>query len=181
MVTKITGVSVSVFATRYGQPLNTVLWSARVESQTQRQAMTDKLVADSGYMKWVSSHSELFESAPVDGLSNVVASSLTATPTRFYSVLTAIAANGRLGDAVAFGIKAQQFVSDALRLPAAFLVPVYGPFGAVAWITGADSAADLDREAEMQMTNADYHKLVLEAGPLFIEGSGVNGLIEKIN
>jgi hypothetical protein len=41
--------------------------------------------------------------------------------------------------------------------------------------------ADLDKIAAMQATDAGYHAIVAEAGPLFIPGSGVNGLIAKIN
>jgi hypothetical protein len=181
MVSDIGGLPVSVFATRYGETLNTLMWSARVESQTELQGVTDKLIANADYLQWITTHSELFESAPLDRLASVVASSLMEGPKRFYNVLTATAANGRMGDAVAFGIKAQQFVSDALGLPTAFLVPVYGPFGAVVWLTGADSMSHLDGAVEMQMTNPDYHTLVAEAGPLFVESSGVTGLIEKVN
>lgn len=181
MVTDIGGIPVSVFASRYGEALNTLAWSARVESQTELQGVADKLLSNADYLEWVTSHSELFESAPLDRLATVVSSSLMEGPRRFYTVLTATAANGRVGDAVAFGIKAQQFVSDALGLPTAFLVPVYGPFGAVVWLTGADSMTELDAAVEMQMTNTDYHALVAEAGPLFAEGSGMTGLIERLN
>ena len=61
MVTEITGMAVSVFASRYGQPLNTIGWSARLESQAELQAVTDKLIANEDYLGWVSSHTELFE------------------------------------------------------------------------------------------------------------------------
>lgn len=66
-------------------------------------------------------------------------------------------------------------------MPNAFLSGVYGAFGTVAWITGADSMSDLDAVVDMQMTNTDFHELVNEAGSLFLPGSGMGGLIEKIN
>jgi hypothetical protein len=181
MVTEITGLAVSVFATRYGQPLNTVGWSTRVDTQAELQEANDKLMANQDYLGWLSSRSELFEDAASDQLSTVVSSTLAGAPKRFYTVLTAAAANGRMADAIAFGVRAQKFVADTTGLATAFLSAVYGPFGAVAWLTGADSMSDLDSLAAMQMTNADYHALVAEAGPLFIEGSGATGLIEKIN
>lgn len=180
-VSEITGMAVSVFATRYGQPLNTIGWSVRLESQAELQAATDKLMADQGYVQWISSHTDLFEDAATDQLSTVVSSTLAGAPKRFYTVLTAAAANGRLADAVAFGVRAQQFVAEATGLATAFLTGVYGTFGTVAWLTGADSMSDLDNLVAMQMTNADYHTLVAEAGPLFLAGSGTTGLIEKVN
>jgi len=179
-VTEITGMAVSVYGSRFGQPLNTIGWTARVDSQAELQAVTDKLMASEDYVSWIGSHSTLFETAPVDQLSTVVSASLAGAPKRFYSLLTALAANGRMGDAVAFGVRAQQFVAEVTGLATAFLVANYGPFGGVAWLTGADSADELDALATAQMANADYHALVAEAGPLFIPGSGVTSLIEKV-
>jgi hypothetical protein len=181
MVSEITGMAVSVFASRFGQPLNTIGWSTRLESQAELQAATDKLIANEDYLGWISSHTELFEAAPSDQLSTVVSSTLAAEPKRFYTLLTAAAANGRLADAVAFGVRAQQFVADTTGMATAFMSGVYGAFGTVAWLTGADSMGELDDLVAMQMTNADYHALVAEAGPLFLPGSGTTGLIEKIN
>jgi len=181
MVTGITGNPVSVFATRYGQPTNTIGWSVRVESQAQLQADFEKLTVNEGYLQWVTAHAELFDGAPTDQLSTVVSSTLASAPKRFYALVTGTAANGKMADAVSFGVRAQQFVAEATGLATAFMTSVYGAFGQVGWLTGADSASDLDALAQMQMTNADYHKLVAEAGPLFIEGSGLNGLIEKLN
>jgi hypothetical protein len=181
MVTEITGLAVSVFATRYSAPLNSIGWSTRLESQAELQEANDKLMANEDYLGWDSSHSELFEDAASDQLSTVVSSTLAGAPKRFYTVLTAAAANGRMADAVEFGVRAQQFVAETTGMATAFLSAVYGPFGTVAWLTGADSMSDLDTLVAMQMTNADYHALVAEAGPLFIAGSGTTGLIEKIN
>ncbi len=177
----IMGIPVNVFVTRFGAPTNTISWSCRVDSQAELQAAFDKLAGNDDYAKWVMTHGELFESAAVDQLSTVVSSSLNPAPAKFYTTLVAAAANGKLADAIAFGVRAQQFVSAATGLPTAFLSAVYGPFGTVGWLTGADSMADLDRVQEMQATNTEYHQLVAEAGPLFAEGSGLGGLIEKIN
>ncbi len=181
LVGNITGIPVNVFITRYGAPVNTIAWSCRIDSQAQLQTATDKLAGNDDYMKWVMTHGELFETAAEDRLSAVVSSSLAPAPAKFYTMLVASAANGMLGAAIDFGVRAQQFVNTATGLPTAFLSAVYGPFGTVGWLTGADSAADLDRLQEMQATNADYHKLVAEAGPLFTQGSGQTSLIEKVN
>ena len=180
-VTEIIGLPVSVFASRFGRPTNTIGWSIRVESHAEVQANTEKLIVNEGYLQWVTAHSELFETAASDRLSTVVSSTLAGTPKRFYTIVSAVAANGKLADAVAFGVRAQQFVTEATGLTTAFMTGVYGAFGEVAWLTGADSMSELDALAAMQMTNADYHALVAEAGPLFIPGSGLTELIEKIN
>jgi len=141
----------------------------------------EKWLADDGYLEWIGTHTDLFETAPSDQLSKVVSSSLTPEPKRFYTVLSAAAVAGKQAEAMAYGVRAQQFVAEATCLPNAFLSGVYGAFGTVAWITGADSMSDLDAVVDMQMTNTDFHELVNEAGSLFLPGSGMGGLIEKIN
>ena len=82
---------------------------------------------------------------------------------------------------MAFGVKAQEFVANASGLTTMFGTAIYGAFGTVGWLTGADTLAELDALVQMQMTNAEYHMLVAEAAPLFIAGSGINTLIEKLN
>ncbi len=181
MVNELTGLSIAVFASRFGEPLNTIRWNARIDSQSELQTATDKLMANADYVRWIASNAEMFESAPSDQLVSVVSSTLAETPKRFYTVLIAAAANGMMADAVAFGVRAQQFVAETTGFATAFITGVYGPFGNVAWLTGVDAMGDLDTLAEMQMTNSDYHALVKEAGPLFLPGSGSTGLIEKIN
>ena len=41
--------------------------------------------------------------------------------------------------------------------------------------------ADIDRVRQVESTNTEFHALIEEAGQLFIEGSGTNSLIEKLN
>ena len=180
IVTNITGLPIAVYVSRFGEPLNTIRWSTRLESQGELQDANDKLMANMDYLAWLGSNAEYYESAAADQLGYVVSSTM-AEPKRFYTVLVAEAANGRFGDAVEFGVRAQQFVAQTTGFATAFLTGTYGAFGAVTWLTGVDSMNDLDTLQEMQMTNTDYHALVNEAGQLFRAGSGQGGLIEKIN
>lgn len=121
MVTQISGLPVSVFMSRYGAPLNAVRWSTRVESQADLQVAIEKCLADDGYLEWIGTHTDLFETAPSDQLSKVVSSSLTPEPKRFYAVLSAVAVAGKQAEAMAYGVRAQQFVAEshllAERLP----------------------------------------------------------------
>lgn len=181
LATKITGVDVNVFSTLYGEPGNTIAWTCRLESQAEMEGMTAKLMANEEYLAWIGSNSEMFETATLDRLSSIISSTLTPEVKKYYTVLTAQAANGRLGDAIEFGVRAQQLVAEKTGLPGAFMAGVYGPFGTVGWITGGASMADIDKEWDMQMNDTDYHALVAEAGDLFLTGSGTTILIEKIN
>lgn len=181
LVTKITGVGVNVFGHRYGEPLNTLSWSCRVDSQAELEELTSKLTSNDEYLTWGAANLGLFESAPFDRLSSVISSTMTPEPKKFYTVLTAQAAAGKLGDAIDFGVRAQALIAEKTGLANAFMAGVYGAFGTVGWLTGGDSMADMDTLWALQMNDADYHALVAEAGSLFIETSGTTGLIEKLN
>lgn len=180
IVNRVTGVGLNVFGTRFGAPINTVAWSCRVESQAHLDEINAKLMLDQEYVGWLAANEAMFETAPEDSLGFVVSSTLAGAPKRYYTTLTAQAAAGKLGDVIAFGARAQQLIAEKTGLVTAFLSSVYGPFGRVLWLTGADSMADLDTLWNLQMTDADYHALVAEAGPLFLDSSGQTGLIEKL-
>ena len=51
LVTKLTGKDVNVFTGRFGAPQGSVMWTARTESMVELQEMTDKLMADAGYLE----------------------------------------------------------------------------------------------------------------------------------
>ena len=181
MVTAKTDLPVSVFGARFGSPLNSVMWSARYESQVQMQRAQEQLLADTEYLEWVNTHSELFEVAASDRLTKIVSAALAATPKRFYTLLQATAISGRLGEAMAFGVRAQETTARLTGLATAFGAEVYGAVGSVVWLTGADSMAELDAMVALRETNAEYQALLTEAAPLFTAGSGVTSLIEKLN
>jgi hypothetical protein len=80
-----------------------------------------------------------------------------------------------------FGVRGQQHVTKGTGLSNAFLASAYGPFGTVAWLTGADTMAEVDALWAYQSTDVGYQALVKEAAPLFSDGTGVTSLIERLN
>ena len=72
LVTKGTGHEVNVFAGRFGAPQGSVMWSARVESMAELQGITDKLMADQGYLEMLESMNGLFMAPSEDRLSRVL-------------------------------------------------------------------------------------------------------------
>lgn len=180
-VNTVTGKPITVYTMVFGASMGTVMWSTRYESQAEAADVAAKLAVDPGYMEAVKAHIGLFTAAPVDALVNVVSSTLDPQPRSVYAITRATIANGKLGPAMAFGVKAQEFVSKATGLPTAFTASVYGEFGGVGWLTGGSSMADMDAVQAMQSTNQEFLALLEEAGDLFVEGSGANALIQRIN
>ncbi|HUS42888.1 MAG TPA: hypothetical protein VMY16_09495 [Ilumatobacteraceae bacterium] len=181
MVTKLTGHEVNVFAGRFGAPQGSVMWSARVESMTELQGITDKLMADAGYLEMLESMNGLFMAPSEDRLGRVLTGPIDGPTSKYYGVTRAAMANGKQADAMAFGVKTAEYIGTSLGTQSAFTKSNYGGFNDVTWIIGFDTEADVDAFDDWQMTDSGYHDIVAEAGGLFVENSGHTSLIEKIN
>jgi hypothetical protein len=181
MASEVSGVDVYAWAVRFGAPGGSFNWSARFETQSELHAATAKLAADAAYVEMSMALAANFAGPSQDGLGRLVAGTPAESPSAFYAITTASMAAGKYAEAVAFGARMQEFVNAETGMPTAFLTATYGGFADVTWLTGADSMDDIDALAGFEATNARYHEMVQEAGGLFIDGSGQNGLIEKIN
>ncbi len=180
LVTKITGREVNTFTGIYGVPQGSVMWSARAESHADLQAVTEKLMVDQGYLDMLQSMQGLFMTPAEDQFSRVITDPIAAATSRFYGITRAVMASGKYGPAMEFGVEVSNYMGKALNTQSSFVKSGYGAFAGVAWILGFDSAEDIDRFDDFQMSDAGYLKLVEKAGDLFVENTGFTSLIEKI-
>jgi hypothetical protein len=181
MVTKVTGHEVNVFAARFGAPQGSVMWSARTESMAELQGITDKLMADAGYLEMLEAMNGLFMAPAEDRLSRVLTAPIEGATSKYYGVTRAAMANGKQADAIAFGIKTAEYIGTSLGTTSAFTKSAYGGFNDVSWIVAFDTEADVDAFDDWQMTDSGYHDIVDEAGELFVENTGHTTLIERIS
>jgi hypothetical protein len=181
MVTKVTGHEVNVFTARFGAPQGSVMWSARTESMTELQGVTDKLMADSGYLEMLESMNGLFMAPAEDRLSRVLTAPIEGATSKYYGITAAAMANGKQADAIAFGVKTAEYIGKSLGTMSSFTKSAYGGFNDVSWIVAFDSEADVDAFDDWQMTDSGYHDIVAEAGDLFVENTGHTTLIERIS
>ena len=180
LVTKLTGKDVNVFTGRFGAPQGSVMWTARTESMVELQEMTDKLMADAGYLEMLESMNGLFMAPAEDRLGRVLTGPLDAASSKYYGVTRAAMLNGKQADAIAFGIKTAEYIGKSLGTQSGFSKSGYGGFNDVTWLVGFDSEADVDAFDDWQMSDSGYHDIVAEAGELFVENSGHTSLIERI-
>ncbi len=181
LVTKLTGDEVNVFTARFGAPQGSVMWSARMESMADLQAMTDKLMADAGYLEMLESMNGLFMAPAEDRLGRVLTGPIEAASSKYYGITRAAMVNGKQADALAFGVKTAEYIGKSLGTQSAFTKASYGGFNDVTWLVGFDSEADVDAFADWEMSDSGYHDILAEAGDLFVENSGHQSLIEKIS
>lgn len=181
MVTKVTGHEVNVFAARFGAPQGSVMWSARTESMAELQGITEKLMADAGYLEMLESMNGLFMAPAEDRLSRILTAPIEGATSKYYGVTRAAMINGKQADAVAFGVRTAEYIGKSLGTMSAFTKSAYGGFNDVSWLIGFDSEADVDAFDDWQMTDSGYHDIVAEAGDLFVENTGHTTLIERIS
>lgn len=180
-VTSVMGVLLGVYGVRFGAPLGSVMWTLRAESEAELADRSAKLIADPGYQEMIAKGIGLFAGPPTDSVSTVVSSTLTPTPKRIYAVTRAVMANGKLRQAMEFGVRVQGYLTTASGLSTAFLSSRYGEYGGVGWLLGADTMAEIDAANALEASDEKFQALLDEAGGLFVEGSGHNSLIEKLN
>jgi hypothetical protein len=180
-VTKVTGHEVNVFIARFGAPLGSIMWSARMESMVELQGMTDKLMADPGYLEMLQSMDGLFMTPAEDRLGRVLTAPVDGARSKYYGVSRAAMANGRQADALAFGVRTAEYIGKSLGTQSIFTKATYGGFNDVSWVVGFDSEADIDSFDEWQSTDSGYHEILADSEGLYVENSGHTTLIEKIS
>jgi hypothetical protein len=180
MVGKITGRDVNVFTVRFGAPMGTIMWTTRAESLAEMQELTDKLMADAGYLEKVESMNGLFMAPAEDRFARIITGPGEAT-SKYYGITRASMITGKFADAMALGVEAAEHIGQSTKRPSAFLKAAYGGFADVTWVTGFDSMDEVDAFDEWQMSDSGYHSIVERAGDLFVESSGHTSLIEKLN
>jgi hypothetical protein len=157
------------------------MWSARTESMAELQGITDKLMADAGYLEMLESMDGLFMAPAEDRLSRVLTAPIEGATSKYYGITRGAMADGKQADAIAFGIRTAEYIGKSLGTMSAFTKSGYGGFNDVSWITAFNSEADVDAFDDWQMTDTGYHDIVAEAAGLFVESSGHTSLIERIS
>ena len=72
-----------------------------------------------------------------------------------------------MDDAIGFAMKMAGIISVDAGQRTVFGADMYGPLGSVAWITPAESYAQLDAQAAAIMGDEQYKKLMSESPELF--------------
>ena len=180
-VSEISGAELNVFSARFGAPLGTIMWSRRVDSMVELQEMSDKVLADPDYLAMVGGMSGLFMTPPEDTIGRVLSAPLEGEPTRFWGITRAAMTAGRYAEAVEFGVEIADYMGSALGAQTVFLKANYGGFADVTWLVGMNSMDEVDKFDDWQLSDAGYQSRVEKAAGLFVENSGQQSLIEKLN
>lgn len=179
-IKSVTGRDLSVSNTIFGAPNGTINFSARFESLAELADFTKKVAVDPGVTELSRKGASLFANLPSDSVLNIVSSTFEGSQWGYVAITEAVPANGKIAEAVAFGVKTQAHVAKS-GLKTVFATNAFGAYGAMTWATYGQTMADIDTLQNFFATDATFQTLLLETGTLFVEGSGHNSLLQRIN
>ena len=177
---KVIGKTIAVQRLAYGQSAGVVQFSYIVDQMSELDETVDRIASDAGAAEFASRAAELFEGLPEDNIGRVVVSTFEG-PKPVMSLVSAVAAPGKLPEVLAFGVEMQQLLTSTTGEPAAFVTGISGAVGGVRFARGADSMAGLQAANEKLQEGGAFAKLMERTGDLFVPASGNTAILRKIN
>lgn len=181
-VNEHTDLDVSCWAATFGYPVGTVGWSTIVEGRAQLMAETDKLTADNDYLDLVMKAQDWVTAPAQDIFRSIVTGDPNAEPPAVgavASVTTAVAATGKMPDAIAWAMDMAEYGSGVVGTQISLLVNAYGEFGGMAFISSAPDMAAADEMADTVRADAGYLERIKGSAGLFVDRSAHQGLLRR--
>ncbi|MGI9602098.1 MAG: hypothetical protein ACR2QE_09450 [Acidimicrobiales bacterium] len=172
-------VPVTLWSSSMGNPVGSMAWSARVDSHAQLDAVTQSLQTNDAYMD-LADQGQQYISEPGEDFLRQFVTEPGAEPPQVAMITTAVAANGKMAEAIEFGVGMAEHVTKATGHPLALLTDAYGTFGSLTWINGFPDMAAVDSAQDALMADEEYLNRIVKAGDLFVEGSGQRSLAQRI-
>ena len=180
-VNEHTSLAVAVRTVLFGAPLGTLAFTTRVESHEELFEATSGLNTDDAFQDLVERVSPFLAGPPHDQLREIIHGAQAESAVgQVAQLVTATAAAGKLGAAMAFGVEITDHVSSATKSSIAFCRNLYGPFGGVSWISTVADMAAADAAGAALAADASYLEAVDKAGDIFEPGSGLVSLSQRI-
>lgn len=181
-VKNATGVELGVWQSLYGRPLGTIAWSVTVESIAELVGHNQKLAEDADYLAQSDAARSLFIAGSFeDQLTNVVHTAGTPGTMAFVQAITAVAAPGKQGDAMAWGIEMADYASGVSGNAVTFGVRQFAEAGQIGWIMGYGDAGAIDASQAALSSDAGYQERLAAGAGLIIPGTASSMLSQRLN
>jgi len=178
-----TNMNVSLWGSVFGYPVGTVAWSTWVEGRAQLSAEMEKLPTNAAYLDLALKAQEWVTGPAEDIFRSLVHGGPAAEPPAvgsIASVTQAVAATGKMPDAVAWGVDMAQHASSVTGHPVSLLVNTYGDFGGMAFISTAADMAAADASGDALQGDADYIAKISASSGMFVDGSAHQSLLRRL-
>lgn len=177
----IVGSEISAWQTLYGAPATVLGWTMTVDSHHQMGVAREKLLADNDYVETIVAAAHLFEGPTEDVLAQIVGTAGDGGHQGDYaSMVTTQCAQGRIGDAMAFGVEMMDHVAGATGCDGLFTRAMYGPWAQVAWFSLANSLEEVDAAEAALSADPEYLTKVDSSAGLFVTGTGHGRLTQRL-
>jgi len=173
-VNHVTELEVGLWTTLFSPAVGQLTWTTVVEDLTHLEASMSKLATEERFLA-ESDRGAAFTTAAGfdDRLGQLVGSDPDPNRRPQYSaVVTATLANGALARGMGVGVEIAERATAISGCPTTFVVGTTGPYGGVAWITGAESLHELEAAEQAVNTDADLIAFLdREAAEVFQPGA----------
>ncbi len=168
-VRTITGRQVDAWGTVMSPDAGLVVWSTWIEHLGELEQASDKLMAAPEYLESVVAGEAFGEGPVVDGLATLVHGDidLAAGAPTYVTVANAVAAPGRLSDAIAAGIEIADHATRVSGQNTLFVVNSTGAYGGCAWLTGSPDIDTVENGEGALMSDPEWLKLIDRVGTAY--------------
>jgi hypothetical protein len=167
-VRTITGHQVDAWGSVLSPHAGVVVWSMWAEHLSELEQASDKLMASPEYLEAVAVGDAFGDGPVVDALATLVHGELDPDATASYvTVASAVAAPGRLSDAITSGIEIADHATRVSGQSTLFVVNSTGPYGGCAWLTAAPDIDTVERGEAALMGDPEWLKLIDRVGTAY--------------
>jgi hypothetical protein len=166
---RTSGLEAELWGQTWSPQYGRVTWTAFVPDLTALAAAGDALNADAAMTAEGAKGAALTTGGLDDALYNIVHGDLdpSAPPAEYVTSVSAVCANGKLGEAMTVGVELAQQAEKTTGVRTMFVAGVTGVYGGVGWITGHASAAELEASQQAMADDAHWSKQVDKAASVF--------------
>lgn len=168
-----TGLDLHTWAASMSPELGTIVWATFVDSLEELEQAEDKLAVSDAFIALSESGAKFFIGPLQDGLAQVVVGDIdrSAPLPSYVTVARAIAANGKLSEAMAAGVEIAEASTRITGVPTSFLVDTTGPYGGCRWNSGFADIGSVERAEAALMADDSWLKLIDRVGTCFQQGA----------
>ncbi|HEY5171667.1 MAG TPA: hypothetical protein VIK54_08060 [Acidimicrobiia bacterium] len=173
-INQISSVSTSLWTSAMSPAMGTMAWTSVVSDLAVIEDTETKLAADPGYMALVEQATGLLST---DAADQMLMQLVHADPdaagidAHYASTARATLAPGSTVAGIELGVEMAQKAKKVTGRPTSFAVGVTGDYGAVMWVSLAETIQQLQAGFEALNSDTDFAKMVDKAGKAYLPGT----------
>jgi hypothetical protein len=180
-VNQITSLNVGVWTPFLSPALGTLSFGAAVESMSDLEDAQAKTLVDPSFQDLVKQGTQITSGGLDDQLAQfIVGGTDDGSNPNYVAVVQSQLANGHFASGVAAGVEIAQKATELSGIQTSFLLGSTGTYGAVAWLSGAETIKALEDGEAATNANPDFVTLVDRVAGNFLEGITTQAIWRRV-